>query len=546
MGVKLPILCAVVVCGLAPARAQKADVRQAYEKARASYFALKDSAERQKFRHNWLRVIAGFEELAAAHPKTQEAAAAIYTAAELWSDLWSLSRRESDLDQALTNYERVVHTYPTSSLADDALWQRSQIYMKRLNNRAAAARAAREILERYPDGDMKGRAEQLAGELADVPAEAPAKELEAVDSPMVGRREGAGVPEVTDLRHWSNPTYTRVVVYLDGPAVARSGSAPADPVAARPERLFVDLKKAKLSKKVAAAHVFEDDLLAQVRLGQYTQDTVRIVLDLKQPAEERLMVMENPFRVVIDAVVPVATATTPVKDAQPVALRGRKVAIDAGHGGKDGGAKGPGKLLEKQVTLAIAQEVRRLLVKEGVEVLMTRDADRYVGLEERTALANRESCDLFVSIHANSNKSKKVRGVETYYLDVTDDAYALRLAAIENQTSEEQASDLQLILADMATKAFTQQSSALAGAIQRKLVSVAGKRSAQARDLGAKPSLFYVLLGARMPAVLVETGFLSHAQEGKLLGEPGYQKELAAAIAAAVLETLRADGSKSF
>ncbi|MFC1611884.1 N-acetylmuramoyl-L-alanine amidase [Myxococcota bacterium] len=531
-------LVVVCVCGVSRNAGATGESRRAYE-ARSHYFALKDSKERQKYRHNWLKVIAGFSRVANDHPKSPEAPSAVYTAAELWSDLWAVSRRESDLEQTLAAYERVVHAYPESSLADDALWHRCQIYLEKVGNRAAAARAAREIVARYPRGDMFARAQKLTQQLADVPIEQPeTKETTATATGnLVGRREGRGpVPEVTAIKHWSNPAYTRVAVYLTGPAHARSGSVPADSAGGKPARVYVDINKARLSKKVGAATPVHDDLLLGVRAGQFEKTTVRVVLDLKATVRQRVMVMENPYRVVIDAFDVNAQQPKPAADVE---LRGRRVVIDPGHGGKDGGANGPGKITEKQITLAISKQVVGLLEKAGVDVTLTRSTDVHMPLEERTAIANRTNADLFVSIHANAMKNQKVRGVETYYLNVTDDAYALRLAAMENKTSEEHVSDLQLILADLATKVNTEESAALARGVQSNLMKALRPLNPKTKDLGVKASLFYVLLGARMPSILIETGFLSHKHEGKLLARADYQKAAAKAIAEALLAHLK-------
>ena len=163
----------VVATTVSIVKAAPVTPRQAYERARADYFTLKGSTERQKLRHNWLNVIAGFNAIADTYGESTEAPAAVYTMAELWADLYNLSRRDSDLDQALSAYERVVQRYPDSSLADDALFQRAQIYLKTLKNRPAAARAAREIMGRYKEGDMASRAQALVIELADVPDPGP-------------------------------------------------------------------------------------------------------------------------------------------------------------------------------------------------------------------------------------------------------------------------------------------------------------------------------------------------------------------------------------
>lgn len=215
-----------------------------------------------------------------------------------------------------------------------------------------------------------------------------------------------------------------------------------------------------------------------------------------------------------------------------------RVVVDPGHGGYDSGAVGPRHVREKTVTLAIATLVQQILEARGVETIMTRKDDSYVSLNDRTALANRFGADAFVSIHANSARNKKARGIETYTLNTTSDRYAIRLAAIENQTSEKQVSDLQLILADLSTKANSAESVALARRVQRKMMVQARTLNRKTRDLGVKASLFYVLLGARMPSILVETSFISNADEARLLNSGAYQRKLATAIADALTEHL--------
>jgi N-acetylmuramoyl-L-alanine amidase len=213
-----------------------------------------------------------------------------------------------------------------------------------------------------------------------------------------------------------------------------------------------------------------------------------------------------------------------------------KVVIDPGHGGQDGGASGVGGLLEKEICLAVAKALKEQLAAHGVEAVLTRDTDTYVSLEQRAAIANRAGADAFVSIHANSHRRSGAQGIETYYLDTTADRYAMRLAARENQQAG--AGNLELILADLATKVTTRESQALALGVQKAAVERARRFHAAARDHGVKAALFHVLLGARMPAVLVETGFLSNPQEAKLLAQPKYRQAMASAIAEGLLERL--------
>ena len=165
--------------------------------------------------------------------------------------------------------------------------------------------------------------------------------------------------------------------------------------------------------------------------------------------------------------------------------------------------------------MALAQKLAQDLKAQGLEDLLSRNDDRFVSLEYRASIANQAKADLFISIHCNAARDRKLRGTETYFLNVTDDRYALKLAARENQASEKSLSDLQMILADMATKADVEESERLARSVQRTLVD--GSHDAARHDLGVKHALFYVLLGTKMPSVLVETAFLSNPDDEKKL-----------------------------
>ncbi len=220
--------------------------------------------------------------------------------------------------------------------------------------------------------------------------------------------------------------------------------------------------------------------------------------------------------------------------AEQLGLKVRRVVIDAGHGGHDSGAVGPKGVQEKDEALAIAQKRGHILESQGLDVVYTRASDTFLSLEKRAALANEARGDLFISIHCNSAASASLRGVETYSLNIASDRYSIRLAARENSSSEKTISDLQFILADLATKANTEESSHLAQRVQKHLVGeLSGKYSGVA-DLGTKEALFYVLLGAKMPAILVETAFVSNPEEEKRLSSEGYQSDVANAIASGV------------
>ncbi len=226
-----------------------------------------------------------------------------------------------------------------------------------------------------------------------------------------------------------------------------------------------------------------------------------------------------------------ALADTTWSLSDQVGLKVRRIIVDPGHGGHDTGAIGPTGAYEKNVTLAVAKHLAADLEARGYQVVLTRDSDRFVSLEERTRIASRAKGDLFISIHANAARSRRLHGVETFSLNVASDRYAMRLAARENASTERPQSDLKFLLADLATRADTVDSDRLARDVQESVVHRVARRFGRPKDLGVKHALFYVLLGAKMPAVLVETAFLSNRAEEKKLTSPRYQAALGAAIA---------------
>jgi len=225
-----------------------------------------------------------------------------------------------------------------------------------------------------------------------------------------------------------------------------------------------------------------------------------------------------------------ALVVSEVALAQQLGLKARRIVIDAGHGGHDSGAVGPSGLLEKDITLDIALKLAKKLKASGYEVFLTRSDDRYVKLEDRTRFANKVKGDVFISIHCNASPNKKTRGIETYTLNVASDRYAARLAARENAGAEQGIGELQFILADLATKANTVESGQLARSVQSSLVSSLSQTYKEIKNLGHREALFFVLLGAKMPSILVEVSFLSNAEDAKLLANQQYRTHVADGI----------------
>jgi len=283
---------------------------------------------------------------------------------------------------------------------------------------------------------------------------------------------------------------------------------------------------------------FDDPVLRRYRM----RDTRTLTLETG-PDYDRYDSFElrNPFRVVLDlrkAPQRVQRGKTRRSRYEPSTI----IVIDPGHGGIENGAVGPTGLMEKDVTLILARRLKRVLERgrPSLSVVLTRDEDRLLGLDERTAIANHNRADLFVSIHLNASSQSAATGAETYYLssDATD-AEARILAARENlspQGSRElppDLADLELVLWDLAQNRYLAESGALAESIQRQLNQLTGTR-----NRGVRQAPFRVLMGAMMPAVLVEVGFVSNEKQEALLRSSRYRNDIVNAVAAAVDEFL--------
>ncbi len=226
-------------------------------------------------------------------------------------------------------------------------------------------------------------------------------------------------------------------------------------------------------------------------------------------------------------------------DRAALPLPVRTIILDPGHGGHDAGTVGPGNLVEKEIALDVALRLRNLLADQGFAVLMTRERDAAVQLDQRAAFANASAGDLFMSIHVNWIPNQRARGIETYYLGPTDDPFLTQLAAAENRESGYSLSDLKRLLEGIYADIRRDESRRLAEAVNRKLFQSLSLANPRLADRGVKQAPFVVLVATEMPAVLVEVSCLSHQDEARLLADPGYRHLIARALFAGIIDYAR-------
>ena len=466
--------------------------------------------------------------------------------------------QKQEADRTRDEYLRVINAYqrtylitPHTAYADDALIAIARLY-EEIHDTADAIKTLNFMLHDYPATPFKGAAE---------------KDLARLTGAVVQKTTG-----VDNIRYWEAPNSVRVVVDISGDISFKQGEAKD------PDRVFIDVSPARLnSSLVGKLWPVKSGLLQDIRVGQYDASTVRVVLDVGTVGRVTSFTLRDPDRLIIDvfgkdvAAAPSTFVDGPAPDAEPAKIAAKtsapvaavkkapdkpvepakiitpakapnagtrslvrslglkltRVVIDAGHGGHDTGSIGPVGFTEKELVLDVAQRLRDLIEMEmGAEVVMTRNDDTFVPLESRTAVANQQEADLFISIHANSSRVRSVRGVETYFLNFTSSREALETASRENAASERSIHELQDLVKKIMLRDKVDESRELAQKIQHALAG----RKGSGMDRGVKQAPFVVLIGANMPSILAEICFISNPQEEKLVKTPTSRQAIAESL----------------
>lgn len=514
----------VVIAGVA-----WADADDAYRDAKDAYQKLKADQKRRSFRHHWQNVARKFDAVAAKYPKSERAPEALYNSGELYNELSRFSARDEDREAASRAYRKLMEGWPRHKLADDAALSLARF----LANHQGDVPGARKVIE-FALKNAGDKKKDLTALLATLPKDEPvvkARKPSSDEAPVIKKEKArveveapkvAKTPEAAEKL--APPTdVAEAIRRAIKPLEAVAGSNGEGPLTAQARRLPAS-RPTFDERDEKSDDVDEGDEPVVATLAERLRD-VRV--GAKKPIDDSEAKRRLQKLAKLDA-------GSELTLAQQLGLKVRRVIIDAGHGGHDTGAIGPQGTKEKDVALAIAVKLGAQLEAAGLEVVYTRDDDTFVKLEDRTRFANKQKGDLFISIHCNAAPSKTLRGIETYTLNTSSNRYSIRLAARENATTEKGVGDLQYILADLATKANTGESTQLAERVQRSLVRDLSGSYKGVKDLGNKEALFFVLLGARMPAILVETSFLSHPEEEERLADDAYQQKIADSIAESV------------
>jgi len=574
--------CAIQLLVAAPAYpSYNTEAGHKYSVACQRLSDLRKSPKKKKYRSYWIDCIRTFELVEKKYPRSPSAGDACFDRAGVYQDLYNFNRYSKDLDQAVHVNQYCQTTYPKHGRAPEALYHIIELTPDNKKDSALAVESFAKLTRLYPDSSWTSKAmarfspparsnqikRQQEVVIRKMPEPAPAAS---------GKTKPKGI--VTGIRHWSEGAYTRIVIDQNNTVAFQAKELK------NPDRLVFDLLNARVGKSLSKEPLpINDGILKQVRASQYAPDVVRVVLDLASIKSYAAFPLRDPERLVIDVTgergketeSPVASTGTGTQQtaenraqseeqAEPeqqitphppasapevknsdsaklslsrqLGLKIKTIAIDAGHGGHDPGALGKSGLKEKTITLDIAKRLA-ILVKErlGCTVVMTRDKDVFIPLEQRPFIAKSKGADLFVSIHVNANRKRKARGVETYIQSLrASDRDAMATAARENSMStkrlSELKSELDRIFADLAKDDKLEESLQLAHAVQGSLVDTMKPIKGNVMNLGVKRAFFYVLINTEMPSILAEVGFISNPDEEKMLRMDSYRQSVAEAL----------------
>jgi len=470
--------------------------------------------------------------------------------------------------RAIFLYRTVIDHDPTYSACDDALYAIGVLYEEMANRftndpyRDRAIYYYNFVADQYPLTKHKKPALERA-KLLEQEKVTPEPEPEP---PSVARSQQTGRANVSEIRYWSNEDYTRVVVQLDREIEFRKH------ILSNPNRIYFDLQDTRLRSDLnGKTYPVNDVFIKQVRVAQNTSNTVRLVLDFEEINKHTVFALYDPFRIVIDtmgekrppstpqvaertvrteeAVLSLETGTdtavrvseTPIIPSsnlngdrsltRVLGLKVGRIVIDPGHGGGDTGTIGPSGLKEKDLVLSLSKRLKILLEERlGTDVVLTRDTDKFVPLEQRTAIANQLGADLFISVHANSSKIRGVSGVETFFLNLTSNAAEREVASRENASSQRNIRELEDLLRQIALGDYNEESNDLAQIVQQSLYSEVKTHHPILRNRGVKKAPFIVLINLNMPGILTEVGFISNPSEEKYFTGKQGQDQVAEAL----------------
>ncbi|MDP2847014.1 MAG: N-acetylmuramoyl-L-alanine amidase [Humidesulfovibrio sp.] len=498
------------------------------------------------------------EQARSTRPDGPNGAKATFFLARVQQEIAKKTGQKADWFASAETFGACAERFPKYQLAPDALLHRGTIRLERLSDPEGAASDFQTIQRSYPRSPLAGKAAALQRRAAQAPKGTAKRTVHAPDVAHADTSpaSAADKPQLLEVRPKNTGANARVVLDFDSRVKYRYQLLEHQGGKGNAARFYVDLLGAQARPGLAEEQQVTGGILRHIRVAHKEPDSTRVVLDFSEIKDYRVTVLDAPFRLVIDAFsTSEAKASTPPPISAPVepppapdfkapkgsrkklaenlveqlGLTVRTIMIDAGHGGKDPGARGFG-LMEKDVNLRMALILGKILKDRGFRVIYTRTTDDFLALEERTAIANAKRVDLFISVHCNAHADPTMQGLETYSLNLARTPDAVRVAARENSVSDKNISDLQMILTDLMLTSKIKESVDLARVVHRQGLSAIRNKWTVA-DHGNREAPFYVLMGAKMPSALLEIGYITNKTEAARLKTDAYLKTLAHGIA---------------
>lgn len=526
-----------------------------------------------------------YEQVALKHATSRLADDALYRAAIIRAEYMK------DVKGALQLLKRVRSQYPRGDMYSKAVELEKALQQDGTVPRGVVPSAAL--------ADTTNSTAPSSSKLTDKGAEKtpPEKSASKADGKAAqGKAEGPAVASLTQVSWTSlDKNRVRIVVELDRDAGWKARMQEANKEKGLPARLVLDMTNTVPVTQVQPGARIKDSILTRVRVDHQKVpkskgDTTRVYFDFTDARRYDTQVEQDPFRIILtvaagraslpkgvgarvgfaEAEQPSPAAAGPMKErkapnlkaaapqnvereqnvttrkvsgtvgmtagsmAEQLGLSVQTIFIDAGHGGKDPGTV-HNSIVERDIALDISRRLGRLLEANGFDVEYSRTKDVGVPLSTRSRLANGKKADLFVSVHVNAHQDPSFSGFEAYYLDLASNTQAARVATLENANSDRKLGDMQSVMADIMLNARTQESRRLAHDIRRVTLSRVERRGFSLKDGGAKAAPFHVLIGAGMPAVLIEVGYCTNPQEARRLATPSYRHAMAEGLAEGIM-----------
>lgn len=520
-------------------------------------------------RRAYLGLISEYRHLYLMYPGSPIAPLALLKTGQLYLELYAKSLRKDDALEAAKRFELFLKNYPEHEKAHLAYKALVDIYEREIKDEEKV----KSLKEKWG----KKFSEVKSAKLEKQKIERGKKEeilknetLKFSEKTTVEKEQKlflvADLKRVLRIEPITGEDYTRIIIDLSGNFEYQVNLL--SPQGDKPPRLYVDIYPAILGENLQRAFDIQDKHLQRIRIGQFDRQTVRVVLDMQSLSDYKLFKVKEPPQLIIDLVgkekkkkekLAQEKISKPIKEAKIRISKGTKeeekekegrapsyinlarqlglgvkrIMLDAGHGGEDPGALGPNGLKEKDIVLKLVKLVGTKLTEKlpGVEILYTRTSDVFIPLAKRPALANSMKADLFISIHLNASPDPNAKGIETYYLNFTTDPESMRVAALENRANEKGLADLQDLVKAVLANTKLNESKMLAEKVQRELVRQLSFSYPDIEDRGVKYAPFLVLVGTRMPAILVEADFITNPVSAERLTKEEYLEKIAEGIA---------------